>query len=133
MQKELLKELDLKEVQDIISTWLVKTGILTDQTRFETFAKLEEETGEVYLEVQSMDKERLGSELADVIFTCYILAIQSGIDINTAVLAQLEKQYKQYPPYKAELLVKDGKNGKEALKELKKEYLDNLADNVVDC
>jgi len=122
MQKELqtpIESLNLKEVQDIVSCWLVKTGIFTDQSAFETFAKLEEETGEVFIELKNMDKEKLALELADVIFTCYILAIQSGIDINSAVLSQLDKQFNRYNPYKAELLRKEGKSGKEALKLLK--------------
>jgi len=125
MEKESpkIKELDLKEIQDIISYWLVRTGILTDQTIFESFAKLEEETGEVYLELKDMDKKKLGLELADVIFTCYILAIQSGIDINSAVISQLDKQFSRYNPYKAELLRKEGLSGKEALGELKRSSL----------
>jgi phosphoribosyl-ATP pyrophosphohydrolase len=128
MSKELQNNLNLKEVQDIVAYWLVKTGIFSDQTIFESFGKLEEETNEVYVELQSMDKEKLALELADVIFTCYILAIQSGIDVNSAVLAQLDKQFQRYNPYRADLLRKEGKNGKEALRELKQEYIDKLAD-----
>ncbi len=114
--------LDLKQVQDIVSYWLVKTGIFTDQTIFESFGKLEEETQEVHAELISMDKEKLALELADVIFTCYMLAVQSGIDVNNAVLAQLDKQFNRYNPYKVELLKKEGKNGKEALQKLKSEW-----------
>ena len=117
------RELNLGEVQDIISYWLVKTGILANQTIFDSFTKLEEETGEVYLELQSMDKEKLALELADVIFTCYILAIQSGVDVQEAVNQQLDKQFNQYNPYKVNELIKSGKDQKEALKEVKKEYL----------
>ena len=111
-----------KETQDIVSYWLVKTGIFTDQTIFETYAKLEEETEEVYEElVEPVDKEKLALEIADVIFTCYILAIQSGIDVNEAMFKQLDKQFTRYNPYKAEKLVNEGMKSKEALVKLKKE------------
>lgn len=116
------KNFNLKELQDVVASWAYKTKILEDQSRFETFGKLEEETEEVRTELVSMDKEKLALEIADVIFTCCLLAVQSGINLEQAIVDQLDKQYDRYNPYKAELLRKEGKGGKEALKELKDEW-----------
>lgn len=116
------KSFDIKELQDVVASWAYKTQILNDQTRFETFGKLEEETQEVHSELVSMDTEKLALEIADVIFTCCLLAVQSGINLEQAIVAQLDKQFERYNPYKADILIKEGKNGKEALGELKSEW-----------
>ena len=116
------KSFDIKELQDVVASWAYKTQILNDQTRFETFGKLEEETQEVHSELVSMDTEKLAIEIADVIFTCCLLAVQSGINLEQAIVAQLDKQFDRYNPYKADILIKEGKNGKEALGELKSEW-----------
>ena len=116
------KNFNLKELQDVVASWAYKTKILEDQSRFETFGKLEEETQEVRTELVSMDKEKLALEIADVIFTCCLLAVQSGINLEQAIVDQLDKQFDRYNPYKADLLIKEGKNGVEALKELKDEW-----------
>lgn len=116
------KSFDIKELQDVVASWAYKTQILNDQTRFETFGKLEEETQEVHSELVSMDTEKLALEIADVIFTCCLLAVQSGINLEQAIVAQLDKQFDRYNPYKADILIKEGKNGKEALGELKSEW-----------
>ena len=116
------KNFDIKELQDVVASWAYKTQILNDQTRFETFGKLEEETQEVHTELVSMDTEKLALEIADVIFTCCLLAVQSGINLEQAIVAQLDKQFDRYNPYKADILIKEGKNGKEALGELKSEW-----------
>jgi len=116
------KSIDIKELQDVVASWACKTKILEDQSRFETFGKLEEETNEVRTELVSNDKEKLALEIADVIFTCCLLAVQSGIDLEQAIVDQLDKQFDRYNPYKAELLIKEGKNGKEALRELKNNW-----------
>ena len=116
------KNFNLKELQDVVASWAYKTKILEDQSRFETFGKLEEETQEVHTELVSMDKEKLALEIADVIFTCCLLAVQSGINLEQAIVDQLDKQFDRYNPYKADLLIQQGKNGKEALKELKSEW-----------
>ncbi len=119
------KNFDIKELQDVVASWAYKTQILNDQTRFETFSKLEEETQEVHTELVSMDTEKLALEIADVIFTCCLLAVQSGINLEQAIVAQLDKQFDRYNPYKADILIKEGKNGKEALGELKSEWIKN--------
>ena len=116
------KSFDIKELQDVVASWAYKTQILNDQTRFETFGKLEQETQEVHAELVSMDTEKLALEIADVIFTCCLLAVQSGINLEQAIVAQLDKQFDRYNPYKADILIKEGKNGKEALGELKSEW-----------
>ena len=116
------KSFDIKELQDVVASWAYKTQILNDQTRFETFGKLEEETQEVHSELVSMDTEKLAIEIADVIFTCCLLAVQSGINLEQAIVAQLDKQFDRYNPYKADILIKEGNNGKEALGELKSEW-----------
>ena len=116
------KSFDIKELQDVVASWAYKTQILNDQTRFETFGKLEEETQEVHSELVSMDTEKLALEIADVIFTCCLLAVQSGINLEQAIVDQLDKQFDRYNPYKADILIKEGKNGKEALGELKSEW-----------
>ena len=116
------KNFDIKQLQDVVASWAYKTKILEDQTRFETFGKLEEETQEVRTELVSMDKEKLALEIADVIFTCCLLAVQSGINLEEAIVDQLDKQFDRYNPYKAEILIKEGKNGKEVLKELKNNW-----------
>lgn len=118
----MIENLNLKELENIVASWAYKTKILEDQTRFETFGKLEEETQEVRTELVSMDKEKLALEIADVIFTCCLLAVQSGINLEQAIVDQLDKQFDRYNPYKAEILIKEGKSGKEALKELKSEW-----------
>jgi phosphoribosyl-ATP pyrophosphohydrolase len=118
----MVENLKVSELQDIIASWTAKANLLKDQTRYETFSKLEEETSEVLEEIRSMNKEKLAMEIADVIFTCCLLAVQSNINLEEAIIKQLDKQYTRYNPSKAEVLVKEGKNGKEALKELKNEW-----------
>ena len=81
------KSFDIKELQDVVASWAYKTQILNDQTRFETFGKLEEETQEVHAELVSMDTEKLALEIADVIFTCCLLAVQSGINLEQALVS----------------------------------------------
>jgi NTP pyrophosphatase (non-canonical NTP hydrolase) len=112
-------------MQNIISYWFVKTGLDNVQTLFESFAKVEEETKEVYEELNKfpVDKEALGKELGDIIFSVYLVAIQSGVDIQSAMISQLDKQFKQYNPYKVNELIESGKGQKEALKEVKNKYL----------
>ena len=118
----MIENLKLKELENVVASWACKTKILEDQTRFETFGKLEEETAEVHTELVSMDKEKLALEIADVIFTCCLLAVQSGINLEQAIVDQLDKQFDRYNPYKAEILIKEGKKGVEALAELKSEW-----------
>jgi phosphoribosyl-ATP pyrophosphohydrolase len=118
----MVENLKVSELQDIIASWTAKANLLKDQTHYETFSKLEEETSEVLEEIRSMNKEKLAMEIADVIFTCCLLAVQSNINLEEAIIKQLDKQYTRYNPSKAEVLVKEGKNGKEALKELKNEW-----------
>jgi len=96
------KNFDIKQLQDVVASWAYKTKILEDQTRFETFGKLEEETQEVRTELVSMDKEKLALEIADVIFTCCLLAVQSGINLEEAIVDQLDKQFDRYNPYKGD-------------------------------
>jgi phosphoribosyl-ATP pyrophosphohydrolase len=118
----MVENLKVSELQDVVASWTAKANLLKDQTRYETFSKLEEETSEVLEEIRSMNKEKLAMEIADVIFTCCLLAVQSNINLEEAIVKQLDKQYTRYNPNKAEVLVKEGKNGKEALKELKNEW-----------
>jgi phosphoribosyl-ATP pyrophosphohydrolase len=118
----MVENLKVSELQDIVASWTAKANLLKDQTRYETLSKLEEETSEVLEEIRSMNKEKLAMEIADVIFTCCLLAVQSNINLEEAIVKQLDKQYTRYNPNKAEVLVKEGKNGKEALKELKNEW-----------
>jgi phosphoribosyl-ATP pyrophosphohydrolase len=125
------KNFDIKQLQDVVASWAYKTKILEDQTRFETFGKLEEETQEVRTELVSMDKEKLALEIADVIFTCCLLAVQSGINLEEAIVDQLDKQFDRYNPYKAEILIKEGKNGKEVLKELKNNWTQTFREKQI--
>ena len=122
--QERIENLNLEELQNIISYWFVKTGLDNVQTLFESFAKVEEETREVYQEIEKfpVDKEALGKELGDIIFSVYLVAIQSGIDIHTAMISQLDKQFKQYNPSIISKLIEQGKDTKQAVKETKMIY-----------
>lgn len=91
----------LQEAQNTVDQWIKTTGIRYFNELTNT-AILMEEVGEVarimarkYGE-QSFKKSdedvNLGDEMADVLFVLICLANQTGIDLNTAFLKNLEKK-----------------------------------------
>jgi NTP pyrophosphatase (non-canonical NTP hydrolase) len=99
--KPVLKDLKLKEAQQLVDKWITTTGIRYFNELTNT-AILMEEVGEVarimariYGE-QSFKKSdedvNLANEMADVLFVLICLANQTGIDLNEALLKNMDKK-----------------------------------------
>lgn len=99
--KPVLKDLKLKEAQQLVDKWITTTGIRYFNELTNT-AILMEEVGEVarimartYGE-QSFKKSdedvNLADEMADVLFVLICLANQTGIDLNEALLKNMDKK-----------------------------------------
>lgn len=125
IENRVSKDLTLKETQDILSCWFVSTGLIYDQSILETYLYACSELNETKLELDKnpIDKEALGLEIADTITTLINLATLCGIDLQTAIKNQLDKQYCRYNPHNAKLLVEQGLSPKQALRNLKEDYL----------
>ena len=99
--KPVLKDLKLKEAQQLVDKWITTTGIRYFNELTNT-AILMEEVGEVarimartYGE-QSFKKSdedvNLADEMADVLFVLICLANQTGIDLEEAIRKNLDKK-----------------------------------------
>ena len=93
--------MEIKEAQQTVDVW-IKTHGVRYFNELTNMAILTEEVGEVariiarkYGEQSSKlsDQESdLGDELADVLFVLLCLANQTGVDLNAALLKNLEKK-----------------------------------------
>jgi len=94
-------QLTLTEVQALVDDWIQKVGVRYFNELTNT-AILMEEVGEVarimarrygeQSEKESDKNKDLGDELADVLFVLVCLANQTGINLQEAVLKNLEKK-----------------------------------------
>ncbi|MGC6432954.1 MAG: nucleotide pyrophosphohydrolase [Crocinitomicaceae bacterium] len=93
--------MEIKEAQHIIDKWIKEVGVRYFNELTNT-AILMEEVGEVarimarrygeQSEKESDKNKDLGDELADVLFVVMCLANQTGIDIEEAIIKNLEKK-----------------------------------------
>lgn len=96
--------MDIKEAQSIVDKWIKTVGVRYFNELTNT-AILMEEVGEVarimsrrygeQSEKESDMNKDLGDELADVLFVLICLANQTGVDLNEALLKNLEKKTKR--------------------------------------
>lgn len=95
------KDLTLNVIQDLVDDWITKNGIRYF-SELTNMAILTEEVGEVARIIarkfgeQSFKNDEedrdLGNELADVLFVLICLANQTGIDLEDALIKNLEKK-----------------------------------------
>jgi len=93
--------MEIKEAQHIIDKWIKEVGVRYFNELTNT-AILMEEVGEVarimarrygeQSEKESDKNKDLGDELADVLFVVMCLANQTGIDLEEAIIKNLEKK-----------------------------------------
>ena len=93
--------MEIKEAQHIIDKWIKYVGVRYFNELTNT-AILMEEVGEVarimarrygeQSEKESDKNKDLGDELADVLFVVMCLANQTGIDLEEAIIKNLEKK-----------------------------------------
>lgn len=93
--------MEIKEAQEKVDEWIKTTGVRYFN-ELTNMAMLTEEVGEVARIIarkygeQSFKKEDegkdLGDELADVLFVVICLANQTGVDLTTAFVKNLEKK-----------------------------------------
>jgi NTP pyrophosphatase (non-canonical NTP hydrolase) len=93
--------MEIKEAQQIIDKWIQEVGVRYFNELTNT-AILMEEVGEVarimarrygeQSEKESDKNKDLGDELADVLFVVMCLANQTGIDLEEAIIKNLEKK-----------------------------------------
>lgn len=93
--------MEIKEAQQIIDKWIKEVGVRYFNELTNT-AILMEEVGEVarimarrygeQSEKESDKNKDLGDELADVLFVVMCLANQTGIDLEEAIIKNLEKK-----------------------------------------
>lgn len=96
-----MAELTIKQTQEIVDKWIKEVGVRYFNELTNT-AILMEEVGEVarimarrygeQSEKESDKNKDLGDELADVFFVLVCLANQTGIDLEAALKANLEKK-----------------------------------------
>ncbi len=100
--------MDIREAQRIVDEWINTIGVRYFNELTNT-AILMEEVGEVArlmarlygeqsfkkTEDSTHAKEHLGDEMADVFFVLICLANQTGIDLNDALVKNLEKKTKR--------------------------------------
>lgn len=96
-----MAELTIKQTQEIVDKWIKEVGVRYYNELTNT-AILMEEVGEVarimarrygeQSEKESDKNKDLGDELADVFFVLVCLANQTGIDLEAALKANLEKK-----------------------------------------
>ncbi len=96
--------MDIKNAQIIVDEW-IKTHGVRYFNELTNMAQLTEEVGEVARIIarrygeqseKESDKEKdLGEELADVVFVVLCLANQTGIDLQAAFDAKMEKKTKR--------------------------------------
>lgn len=96
--------MDLKNAQFVVDNWIKEHGVRYFN-ELTNMAQLTEEVGEVariiarrYGEQSEKDSDKnkdLGEELADVVFVVLCLANQTGIDLQQAFDAKLNKKTKR--------------------------------------
>ncbi|CAN1574316.1 MazG Predicted pyrophosphatase [Spirosomataceae bacterium] len=96
--------MQIKEAQNIVDEWIKTVGVRYFNELTNT-AILMEEVGEVarimarrygeQSEKESDKNKDLGDEMADVLFVLICLANQTGIDLNDALVKNLEKKTKR--------------------------------------
>ena len=94
----------LKEAQETVDKWIKEYGVRY-YSELTNMAILSEEVGEVarlmariYGEQSFKNKDEvpdLGDEIADVMFVLICIANQTGIDLEAAMLKNLEKKTKR--------------------------------------
>lgn len=99
-----MENLTIQEAQKRVDQWIQEIGVRYF-SELTNLAQLVEEVGEVARIIsrtygeqsyKSTDAPKeLGDELADVLFVVICLANQTGIDLNAALLANLEKKTKR--------------------------------------
>ena len=93
--------MEIKEAQQIVDNWIKKVGVRYFN-ELTNMAMLSEEVGEVariiarrygeQSEKESDKDKNLGDEMADVLFVLICLANQTGIDLEKALVKNLEKK-----------------------------------------
>lgn len=96
--------MEISEAQKIVDNWIQEIGVRYFDELTNT-AILMEEVGEVarimarrYGEQSEKESDKakdLGDEMADVLFVLICLANQTGIDLETALIKNLEKKTKR--------------------------------------
>ena len=96
--------MEIKQAQKIVDDWINEYGVRYFDEMTNT-AMLMEEVGEVarimarrygeQSEKESDKNKDLGEEMADVMFVLICLANQTGIDLEEAMLKNLEKKTKR--------------------------------------
>lgn len=96
--------MEISEAQKIVDKWIQEIGVRYFDELTNT-AILMEEVGEVarimarrYGEQSEKEADKtkdLGDEMADVLFVLICLANQTGIDLETALIKNLEKKTKR--------------------------------------
>ena len=93
--------MEIKEAQIVVDTWIKKYGVryFDEMTNM---ALLMEEVGEVarimarrygeQSEKESDKNKDLGEEMADVLFVLMCLANQTGVDLESALIKNMEKK-----------------------------------------
>ncbi len=96
--------MEIKEAQKIVDDWIKKFGVRYFDEMTNT-VMLMEEVGEVarimarrygeQSEKESDKNKDLGDEMADVMFVLICLANQTGIDLEAALIKNLDKKTKR--------------------------------------
>jgi NTP pyrophosphatase (non-canonical NTP hydrolase) len=96
--------MQIKELQSTVDQWIKTTGVRYFN-ELTNMAILSEEVGEVariiarrygeQSEKEEDKKKDLADELADVLFVLTCLANQTGVDLQEAILKNLEKKTKR--------------------------------------
>ncbi len=96
--------MEIKEAQKIVDNWIKKFGVRYFDEMTNT-VMLMEEVGEVarimarrYGEQSEKESDKgkdLGDEMADVMFVLICLANQTGIDLEAALIKNLDKKTKR--------------------------------------
>lgn len=96
-----MEQLTITEAQKLVDKWIDEVGVRY-YNELTNMAILTEEVGEVarimarrYGEQSEKESDKavdLGEEMADVLFVLICLANQTGIDLNAALLNNLEKK-----------------------------------------
>ena len=95
-----MQPITLNELQQTVDDWIKTIGVRYF-SELTNLAQLVEEVGEVSRimsrrygdqSFKAGENDELGDELADVLFVLVCIANQTGVDLNEAILANLEKK-----------------------------------------
>lgn len=99
-----MEEISISKAQQMVDKWINEVGVRYFN-ELTNMAMLSEEVGEVariisrrYGEQSEKESDKnldLGDELADVMFVLICLANQTGVDLEKALLKNLEKKTKR--------------------------------------